>query len=103
MKYCTNCGKEIDDLAVICVGCGCSQKENIYYKEGDSKSFGWAFLGFLFPIVGLILWLLWKDSYPMRAKSLIKGTITGVLTGVALAVLFWLFYIGITIYMIMNI
>ncbi len=24
MKYCTHCGKEILDEAVICVGCGCS-------------------------------------------------------------------------------
>ncbi len=24
MKYCTHCGKEIMDEAVICVGCGCS-------------------------------------------------------------------------------
>ena len=24
MKYCTHCGKELLDEAVICVGCGCS-------------------------------------------------------------------------------
>lgn len=24
MKYCTKCGKELCDLAVVCVGCGCA-------------------------------------------------------------------------------
>ena len=26
MKYCANCGKEIDDRADVCIGCGCSTK-----------------------------------------------------------------------------
>lgn len=28
MKYCTHCGKEIMDEAVICVGCGCEIKSS---------------------------------------------------------------------------
>lgn len=27
MKYCTHCGKELLDEAVICVGCGCAVSE----------------------------------------------------------------------------
>lgn len=27
MKYCTKCGKELHDEAVICIGCGCSTEE----------------------------------------------------------------------------
>ena len=27
MKYCTHCGKEIHDEAVICTGCGCAVNE----------------------------------------------------------------------------
>lgn len=26
MKYCANCGKEIDDNADVCIGCGCSTR-----------------------------------------------------------------------------
>ncbi len=26
MKYCANCGKEMDDYADVCIGCGCSAK-----------------------------------------------------------------------------
>lgn len=33
MKYCTHCGKEIMDEAVICVGCGCA----VTGQQGQSK------------------------------------------------------------------
>lgn len=39
MKYCTHCGKEMFDEAVICVGCGCpvsSAKNNIVSNPIDS-------------------------------------------------------------------
>ena len=29
MKYCSKCGKEIMDEAVICPGCGCAQENNV--------------------------------------------------------------------------
>lgn len=40
MKYCTHCGKELMDEAVICVGCGCSvagqQRQSAYNATVDS-------------------------------------------------------------------
>ena len=27
MKYCSKCGKEIMDKAVVCPGCGCAQEK----------------------------------------------------------------------------
>lgn len=102
MKYCTRCGKELVDEAVVCVGCGCSQKNNRYYKEGDSGSFGWALLGFFVPLAGLILYLIWNDSYPMRAKSCGKGALTGAITSVVLTVLFYILYFTVIIMAIMN-
>lgn len=29
MKYCSKCGKEIMDKAMICPGCGCAQENNV--------------------------------------------------------------------------
>ncbi len=56
------------------------------YRPGqaldDGKSFGYAFLCFLFPIIGLILYLVWKDTYPLRASSCGKGAIVGVIVSV---------------------
>ena len=40
MKYCTHCGKELLDEAVICVGCGCAvaeQGQSAYYVTADSN------------------------------------------------------------------
>ena len=55
-------------------------------QSNDSGSFGWAVLGFFIPLVGLILWLVWKDSKPKSAKM--SGI--GALVGVGISVLWWL-------------
>ncbi len=33
MKYCTHCGKEILDEAVICVGCGCATEAQPHHQS----------------------------------------------------------------------
>ena len=38
-------------------------------------------------MIGLILYLVWKDDYPLRAKSCGKGALIGVIVAVALWVL----------------
>lgn len=55
--------------------------------SGDTPSFGYAVLGFLIPIAGLILYLVWKEQTPLRAKSAGKGALIGVITGVGLSIL----------------
>lgn len=77
MKYCPQCGKQVVDEAVVCVGCGCALNKNWANGRQDSAGFGWGFLGFLFPIVGLVLYLVWKDERPKRAKSIGIGAIVG--------------------------
>jgi hypothetical protein len=36
-------------------------------------------LSFFFPLVGLILWLVWLDSSPKKAKSCGIGALVGVI------------------------
>ena len=43
---------------------------------------------FLFPIVGLILYLVWKDTLPLRAKSCGKGAIIGVIVSVVFSIIY---------------
>lgn len=90
MKYCSKCGKEIMDEAVICPGCGCAQENNVQgnsvpqikeafsdiQKEAWSNS-GWLLLGFFIPIVGLILYLVWKETSPSKAKAAGYGALIG--------------------------
>ena len=49
-----------------------------YQTSYDSGSIGWGFLGCCFPLVGLILFLVWKDNKPRSAKSAGIGAIIGV-------------------------
>lgn len=88
MKYCTKCGKELMDEAVVCPGCGCPQGNGMVSNPADSSSFGWALLGFCIPIVGLILYLVWKDSTPLKAKSAGKGALVSVIVGVVFYILY---------------
>ena len=53
----------------------------------DAPSGGYAALGFFFPLIGLILYLIWKDRTPLRAKSAGKGALAGVITSVSLSIL----------------
>jgi len=92
MKYCSRCGAEINDAAVTCVKCGNQIPQSSPTNYNDQPSGGYAFLCFLIPILGLILYLVWKDTYPLKAKSCGKGALIGVIVGVVLGVLVALIY-----------
>ena len=49
-----------------------------YQGSIDSGSPGWGFLGCCLPLVGLILFLVWKDSKPRSAKAAGIGALIGV-------------------------
>lgn len=53
----------------------------------DHSSGGFAVLGFFFPVVGLILYLVWKAQTPLKARSAGKGALIGVIVYVALVIL----------------
>lgn len=48
----------------------------------DNGGFGWGLLGCCIPLVGLILFLVWKDNKPKTAKAAGIGAIVGVVLGV---------------------
>ncbi|NEG55786.1 hypothetical protein GFD21_08460 [Bifidobacterium sp. SMA15] len=47
-------------------------------------------LGFFIPIVGLILFLVWKDSRPNDAKKAGMGALVSVIIGIVLWVLMFI-------------
>lgn len=53
----------------------------------DNGGFGWGLLGFCIPIVGLILFLVWKGDKPKTAKAAGMGALISVIIGVVLYVL----------------
>lgn len=80
MKYCSNCGKEIDEKAVICVNCGVAQQPLQPAQSGtsDTGGAGWTLLGCCIPLVGLILFLVWNDKKPKNAKAAGIGALISV-------------------------
>ena len=84
MAYCKNCGTQIDDAAVICPHCGVAQDKMTVASSDDTGSFGWGVLGFCIPLVGLILFLVWKDTKPKNAKIAGKGALIAVIIEVVL-------------------
>ena len=85
MAFCKNCGSEIDDRAVVCPNCGVAQ-QTVPVGE-DNGGFGWGLLGFCIPIVGLVLFLVWKDTKPKTAKVAGMGALISVILSVVFYVL----------------
>ena len=102
MAFCSQCGTQVPDGTKFCPNCGAQQQNNMgntVYRQGgnsaydtygnqyppsqvDNGGLGWGLLGFCIPIVGLILFLVWKDSKPRTAKAAGMGALISVLIGV---------------------
>lgn len=88
MKFCSKCGKEILDEAVVCPNCGCAVAPNTMTSINDAPSTGYAVLGFFIPLVGLILYLVNKDKTPLKAKSAGKGALIGFCVSVGISIIY---------------
>lgn len=56
-------------------------------KVVDSGGFGWGLLGCCIPIVGLVLFLVWKEQKPKTAKAAGIGALVSVILSVLLYVI----------------
>lgn len=74
--YCSNCGKKLEGEADYCLNCG-KKITTDPKKEIEENTFGWGLLGFLIPLVGLILFLVWKTEKPKASKSAGIGALIG--------------------------
>lgn len=110
--FCRNCGSALSDDAKFCVNCGQSvnnpaepaapptqepvQSQQPPYppiyqqpmQPVDSGSWGWFVLGLFFPLVGLILFLAWRQDKPLSAKRAGIGALVGVIVSVLFSIIF---------------
>lgn len=107
--FCKYCGEKLDDKILeerhiaYCEKCGKlnkSQNKQLTEKEidvsncntkiyqRDTGSVGWGILGFFFPLVGLILYLCWKNCSPRSANSAGAGALIAVALELVLALLY---------------
>ena len=93
MAFCKNCGTQIHDQAVICPNCGVAQETKPAVV--DNGGFWWGALGCCVPIVGLILFLVWKDTKPKTAKAAGKGALISVIASVVLYIIYFVLIVAI--------
>ncbi len=93
MAFCKKCGAEINDQATICPQCGAPQTEPATPVD-DKGGFLWGLLGCCIPLVGLILFLVWKDTKPKTSKAAGVGALVGVICAVVYYILMFVIGIG---------
>ena len=86
MKFCPNCGTQIENGNMNCNECGANfflwvpengesisePKHNIAAlddKAAYNGIFWFVILGMLFPLIGVILYLIWKNTNPVKARA----------------------------------
>jgi hypothetical protein len=120
MKFCHNCGKQIDENAIFCPRCGARVNVrgakssgtngyggyNPYGNPYGGNPYGGAYpvydttpsklvtvISFLFWQVGLILWLVWRNTRPGKAQSALNGTLASACVGMpVLGLVIWLLW-----------
>lgn len=87
--FCSKCGKEIHDEAVVCPNCGCSTGKNVSAPgvpvEEDKTSGGLIAVSILLPIVGVILGIV--NLCKKKTKSGTTYLIVGIVAWVVFAAL----------------
>ena len=99
MAYCRKCGARVDDYAVVCPNCGAPQDGTPDSPPVvDNGGFLWGLLGCCIPLVGLILFLVWKDTKPRTAKAAGIGALVCVIAYVLMYVVAAMIGVGTALY-----
>ena len=68
MKYCSSCGNQVVDQAVVCPKCGCPIAPT-HNPITDKADVGLCVLSAIIPLFGLIYWLIERHTTPKKAKA----------------------------------
>ena len=92
--YCGNCGNKIDDNSAYCNCCGARIDNIVHPNDSDEGSSVWfAVIGFIIPIVGFILFLVYEGKKPKRAKAAGKGALIGFITKIVVSIILTILYV----------
>jgi len=102
MPYCQNCGTQVRETQNICQNCGNNlnfSKQKIKVEE-ENSTFGYAVLGFVIPLVGLVLYLIWLEEKPKASRSAGVGALVRVIfsiigSAIAAMIIFLLMALGV--------
>ena len=75
--FCPTCGSQLADNAQFCPKCGHAFTSP---KVTENKSNGIEavdIVAFLIPIIGFVMYFVWKDDKPEQAKKVCSATVIG--------------------------
>ena len=76
--YCPNCGDQISAYAEVCPKCGVRVKETSSSGE-DKPNIAVNLLSFCcIPILGIVMFFVWKDDKPRAAKSALIWSLVSI-------------------------
>ena len=62
------------------------QNSPYVYHETDAPSFLFALISFFTPLVGLVLYIIWRKDFPQKAKSCMNGMICGIIAEILVTI-----------------
>lgn len=114
MKYCVNCGKEVDENQMFCANCGAkiTNYSNGYYTkreeynkqqfETTGEKIGYGILAFLIPLVGFILYFVFKSSKPVTSKICLYVSLISFVLNLLSTILMFVFFADVVRELISN-
>lgn len=93
-KFCGECGSELKNNK--CPKCDKKETKKVVKIEetkapsNEGNVFGWGVLGFFVPIVGLILFLVWKNSRKKAANAAGIGALIGFIKNLIIIIISWI-------------
>ena len=86
--YCVKCGNKIDENQKYCTSCGYNQeKATNNNNNNDTSNVGLNIVGFLWPLIGLVIFLCIKDTTPKKAKKIGKWALIGLIAKIITAII----------------
>lgn len=91
--YCKNCGNQLAEEAIVCPDCGVAT-DNFYKFRGkntnqvDEPSGLLNVIAFFFPLFGILIYAVYENTQPKRAKSVIKSALFGFVFAILLTLLY---------------
>ncbi|MGE7913259.1 zinc ribbon domain-containing protein [Lysinibacillus xylanilyticus] len=96
--YCPNCGSSINENAEICVHCGVNVlkfSNQVTVAKNDTPNIWINVLSLCcFPLLGIIIYFVWKDTQPKAAKSALIYALFGI--AISIIIMIISFVIGFT-------
>jgi|GEM_PF-2695959 len=99
--YCQNCGSKTAERQIVCLNCRAklvsitnTNKNYLSNNELDQNNKDLNIISFLLPIIGLVLYIIYHQNYPVKSKGIVKWSFTGLILGVFLSSLYYFLIIS---------